>query len=312
MELWDYAELSPEELLARIKEAKEHKGAVILAHNYQRPEIQQVADFLGDSLQLARKATEIDADIVVFCGVLFMAEVAAILNPDKKVLIPEIQAGCPLAACAAAEDVMALSRQHPDYAVVTYVNSSAEVKAVSDIVCTSANAVKVVSSLPPEKGVIFVPDKNLCRHAKKHTGRQNIICWDGNCYVHDRLSLADLRRAKTEHPEATIIVHPECPPEVQDAADLVFSTGGMYRYVKEHPGEPVVLGTEVGMVDRLHREFPQTPVYPMSERAICANMKLITLPKLARSLEEEIYEVKVPEGVARRAKRAIERMLEIK
>ncbi len=312
MELWDYAELPQEELIRRIKRAKEEKGAVILAHNYQRPEIQELADFLGDSLQLARKATEIDADIIVFCGVLFMAEVAAILNPDKKVLIPEIQAGCPLAACAAAEDVMALKKKYPDYAVVTYVNSSAEVKAVSDIVCTSANAVKVVESFPRDRGIIFVPDRNLCDYVKRQTGRQNIVCWPGNCYVHDRMTPEDVIRARNAHPEATVIVHPECPPEVQQEADLVFSTGGMYRYVKEHPGDPVVLGTEIGMVHRLNREFPETPIYPMVESAVCANMKLITLPKLARSLEEEIYEVKVPESVAERAKRAIERMLEVR
>ena len=312
MELWEYAKLPKNELIERIKRAKKEKNAVILAHNYQRIEIQLLADFRGDSLQLARKATQVNADIIVFCGVMFMAEVAAILNPDKKVLIPEHQAGCPLAAGATAEDVLELKQKYPDYAVVTYVNSTAEVKAVSDIICTSANAVDVVRSFPPERGIIFVPDKNLCRYVKVQTGRENIICWDANCYVHDRFTLEDVRRARQKHPEATIIVHPECPPEVQDAADLVFSTGGMYRYVKEHPGEPVVLGTEVGMIERLNHEFPGTPVYPMSEQAVCSNMKLITLAKLARALEEEIYEVKVPQPVADRARVAIERMLEIK
>ena len=311
MELWDYAKLDESELLERISVAKEKRNAVILAHNYQRIEIQRIADFKGDSLALARQAREVDAPVIVFCGVMFMAEVAKILNPRKTVLIPEIQAGCPLAASAAAEDIIAFKSKYPDYAVVTYVNSSANVKAVSDIICTSANSVKVVESFPKDKGIIFTPDKNLCRYTKVQTGRDNIICWDGNCYVHDRFTLDDVRSAKIKHPDATIIAHPECPPDVQDAADLIFSTGGMFRYVKEHPGEPVVIGTEVGMIERLRDEFPQTPVYPMSTRAICSNMKLITLAKLARALEQDMYKVNVPETVADRARVAIERMLEV-
>ncbi len=312
MELWEYAKLSREELVERILEAKRRLGAVILAHNYQRIEVQRIADFKGDSLGLARKAKEVDAPVILFCGVMFMAETAKILNPSRTVLIPDPQAGCPLAAHATAEDVARLKQKYPDYAVVTYVNSSAEVKAVSDVVCTSANAVEVVESFSPQKGIIFVPDKNLCRHVKVKTGRENIICWDGHCYVHDRFTLEDFRRARSEHPNAVVIVHPECPPDVQDAADLVASTGGMYRFAKSHRGTEIVLGTEVGMVERINDEFPDTPTYPMSKRAICSNMKLITLEKVARALEEGVYRVEVPQSVAQRARKAIERMLQIK
>lgn len=311
MELWDYAKLGENELLERISVARKRQNAVILAHNYQRIEIQRIADFKGDSLALAKQAVEIDAPVIIFCGVMFMAEVAKILNPQKTVLIPDIQAGCPLAACATAEDIIALKQKYSDYAVVTYVNSSAEVKAVSDIICTSANSVDIVESFPQDRGIIFTPDKNLCHYAKVRTGRDNIICWDGECYVHDRFTLDDVRASKMKHPGATIIVHPECPPDVQDAADLIFSTNGMFRYVEEHLSEPVVIGTEIGMVERLHDEFPQTPVYPMKVRAICSNMKLITLAKVARALEQNMYDVNVPENVANKAKVAIERMLAV-
>ncbi len=312
MELKEYTLLPRDELLKRIDTARNERNAVILAHNYQRIEVQQIADYRGDSLGLAQQAAQSNAPVIVFCGVMFMAEVAKIISPERTVLIPEIQAGCPLAAYAAVEDLIALKREYPEDAVVTYVNSTAEIKAESDVVCTSANSVKIVESFPREQGIIFAPDKNLCYHTKKITGRKNIVCWDGNCYVHDRFTLADLRKSKIEYPEATIIVHPECPPKVQDTADMVASTGGMYRYVKEHPGEPVVLGTEIGMIERLCDEFPGTPVYPMSPHAICSNMKLITLEKVARALEEDMYHVEVPDVVAGNARTAIERMLDVK
>ncbi len=311
MSIWDYARLSAGELVERISAAKSKIGAVILAHNYQRIEVQRIADFKGDSLGLARKAAEVDAPVILFCGVMFMAETAKILNPERTVLIPDPQAGCPLAAHASVDDVVKLKMEHPDYVVVTYVNSSAEVKAASDIVCTSANAVEVVSSFPREQGIIFVPDKNLCHYAKVQTGRDNVICWDGNCYVHDRFTIDDLREARRKHPRATIIVHPECPPDVQAEADLIASTGGMYRYAETHRGEEIVLGTEVGMVERIRDEFPDTPTFPMSKKAICSNMKLITLAKVARTLEERLYPVEVPEDIAKRARKAIEKMLEI-
>ncbi len=311
MQLWDYAKLSDDELLQRIESAKRKLGAVILVHNYQRGKIQKIADFLGDSLELARKAKEIDAPVILFCGVMFMAEMAKIINPDKVVLIPDAQAGCPLAAHASAGEIVKMRQKYPEYAVITYVNSSAEVKAVSDIVCTSANAVKVVESFPKNKGIIFVPDKNLCHYAKAQTNRENIVCWDGNCYVHDRFTSDDVKNACKKHPDATVIVHPECPPEVQNRADVIASTGGMYRYAQSHRGETIVLGTEIGMAERINSEFPDTPTFPMSKSAICSNMKLITLAKVARALEQDMYEVNVPQSVAEKAKIAIERMLEL-
>lgn len=312
MRLWDYAKLSDDELLQRISAAKKNLGAVILAHNYQRIEIQKLADFCGDSLGLARKAKEINAPVILFCGVMFMAETAKILNPERRVLIPDLQAGCPLAAHASADDIIHLKEKFKNYAVVTYVNSSAEVKAVSDIICTSANSVKIVQSFAQDKGIIFAPDKNLCHYTKKQTGRSNIICWDGHCYVHDRLTEEDVSRSREEHPNATIIVHPECPPTVQDAADIIASTGGMYRYAEQHRGEEIVLGTEIGMVERIRNDFPDTPCFPMAQKAICSNMKLITLAKVARALEENLYPIEIPDDIAERARIAIEKMLEIK
>ena len=307
--LLEYARMPQDELIERILSMKEELDAVIFAHNYQRIEVQRIADFRGDSLELARKAKELDAKIILFCGVMFMAETAKILNPEKTVLIPDVQSGCPLAAHASADDVIAMKKKFPNYAVVSYINSSAEVKAVSDIICTSANSVKVVNSIPEERGIIFLPDKNLCHYTKTQTHRENIVCWDGNCYVHDRFTVEDLKNARGKHPKAKIIVHPEAPPDVQKDADFIASTGGMYRFAKEHRGEEIVLGTEVGMVERINDEFPDTPTFPMSESAICSNMKLITLAKVARSLDEKIFEVVVPDEIAERAKIAIEKML---
>ncbi len=311
MHLWDYAKLSHEELTERILCAKKKLNAVILAHNYQRIEIQRIADFRGDSLELARKATAVDARIIVFCGVMFMAETAKILNPKATVLIPELQAGCPLAAHASADDILMLRERFPTYSVVIYINSSAEAKAVSHLVCTSSNAAKVVHSLPGDKGVIFVPDKNLCHYVKTQTRRKNIICWDGHCYVHDRITVDDVKKAREKYPDCVIIVHPECPPSVQDVADVIASTSGMLQWAKDHIDRTIVLGTEIGMVDRIRDELPNIKVFPMVDNAICSNMKLITLAKLARTMDELLYPVEIEEDIAIRARTAIERMLEI-
>jgi len=311
MGLWDYLNLPEEELVERINEARKKRNAVILAHNYQRIEVQRIADFRGDSLELAKIASKTDAEVIVFCGVMFMAETAKIINPERTVLIPDFQAGCPLAAYATADKVLEFKKMYPDHAIVTYINSSAEVKAVSDIVCTSANSVKVVEYFPKDKGIIFVPDKNLCYYTKKQTGRENIICWEGNCYVHDRITLENVRHARQEHPEAVLIVHPEVPPEVQEVADFIASTSGMYRYVKEHPDTPAIIATEVGLIERIKDEVKGAEVYPISERAICSNMKLITLPKVLMALEENVYEVVVPDEIAKKARTAIERMLSV-
>ncbi len=312
MDIFEYSRLSKEEIAKRIDKAKCNLGAVIIAHSYQRIEVQQIADIVGDSLELTREVVNTDAPIIVFCGVMFMAETAKIINPDKVVLIPEIQAGCPLAAHATAEDVIRMKGKYPGYKVVTYINSTAEVKSVSDIVCTSANSVKVVESFPKEQGIIFVPDKNLCAYTKRITGRENIVCWDGHCYVHDRITAQDVLNARKMHPDAVIIAHPEVNSEVQELSDLIGSTSVMYRYVRDHPKQAVVLVTEYGLIQRINVEFPGTPVYPIYEHAICSNMKLITLEKVLRTLDEQIYEINIPNAIANRAGVAIDRMLAIK
>lgn len=311
MSLLDYAKFPREELKRRILELKAKRKAIILAHNYQRLDVQEIADIRGDSLELARSANKTEAEMIVFCGVMFMAETAKILNPEKIVVIPEPQAGCPLAAYATAEDVLRLKQQFPEHKIVSYINSSAEVKAVSDIICTSANAVKIVNSIPERTGIIFVPDKNLCRYVQKTTARKNIVCWDGHCYVHDRFTIEDVERARLEHPEAKIIVHPEVPADVQDAADMIESTGGMYRFVKNHPTVPVVLGTEIGLIERIKYEFPDSPVFPMSKKALCSNMKQTTLEKVIRALKDEYYKIELQKNTAEKARTAIEKMLAV-
>jgi quinolinate synthase len=312
MNLWDYANLSEGELIERIGVAKRDSGAVILAHNYQRLEIQKIADFCGDSLELARKVGELEAETIVFCGVMFMAETAKILNPKSRVLIPDPQAGCPLAAYGSADDITAMKAKYPDYAVVTYINSSAEAKAVSDVICTSANAPKVVASIPENRGIIFVPDKNLCYFVKKSVKRDNIVCWNGNCYIHDRFTATDVEHARASYPDAMLIVHPECAPDVQDRADLIFSTSRMAKWVDENAGKSVVLGTETGMIEKIKSINPMAKVYPLKKDAICSNMKLNTLSKVCRALEEGVFEVAVPTEIAKRAKLSIDRMLEIR
>ncbi len=309
MNLKDYADLSVSELRDRIAKAKSAKNAIILAHNYIRDEVQRVADILGDSLGLSRQAAATDADTIVFCGVMFMAETAKILAPEKTVLIPEKGAGCPLAACATMEDVLEMRRKYPDHIVISYVNTTAEVKAVTDICCTSGNALEVVRSVG-DKPVIFLPDKNLGAWVKRELEKENIIFWDGGCYVHQFIGLDDIERARAANPNATIIVHPECPPEVTETADVVASTAGMYRYVAEHD-EPVLLGTEIGLIERIQREMPEKKVGWVKGDAICSNMKLITLPKLARCLEQNLYEVTLDEPIRAAAEDSIRKMVEI-
>ena len=299
-----------EELKKKISRLKKKKNAVILAHNYQRDEIQDIADILGDSLQLARAATKVDADIIEFCGVRFMAESASILNPDKRVLLPVKEAGCPLADMVTPEKLRALKAQHPDAAVVCYVNSSAEVKAESDVACTSSNAIEVVKSLPNER-IIFVPDENLGKYVQLNVPEKEIILWKGFCPTHIRLSEEEVAKAKEEHPQAEFLAHPECNPEVLKLAEQVCSTGGMFKYAKASKSKEFIIGTESGMLYRLQKENPGKKFYLPSEHLICANMKLTTLGWVAHSLEAEVYEVKVPEEVRDRAKKSLDRMLEI-
>lgn len=305
----EYAALSHEELAERIQWRKKELNAVILGHNYQRLEIQDVSDFLGDSLALSQEAADTDADIIVFCGVHFMAETAKILSPQKMVLMPDPGAGCPMADFVTAESLRELKAQHPEAAVVTYVNSSAEVKAESDICCTSANAIPVVESIPADRPIIFVPDRNLAQWVIDQTGRDNIIPWDGYCHVHDDMVLDELEFAIEDHPNALVVIHPEARQELLDRADMVTSTSGMVRMAAEH--DELIIGTERGLVDMLQREYPEKTFIPLSKAAICGNMKANTPAKLAWSLDHLRFEVTMPEEIRARAETALQRMLEI-
>lgn len=296
-------------LADKIHSLKRTKKAVILAHNYQLGEVQDIADFVGDSLELSRIAAENSADVIVFCGVRFMAETASILCPDKMVLLPEASAGCPMANMATAEAVRKKKQELPQAAVVCYVNSTAEVKAESDICCTSANAVEVVASLDNEQ-IIFVPDQYLGRYVSTKIKKQYFF-WPGYCPAHVRISPDDILRLKKEYPEAKVVVHPECRPEVIALADEALSTGGMCRYARRDDVEQLIIGTEIGMLYRLKKENPHKQFIPASEQAICPDMKLITLEKILHSLETMSPEVRVPEDIRLRAKVAVDRMLEV-
>lgn len=293
-----------------IRELKEKRKAVILAHYYQRPEVKEIADFVGDSLQLAQQSASIDAEVIVFCGVYFMAESAKILSPEKTVLLPEKNAGCYLADRATGEAVRARKEEIPGCVVVTYVNSSAAVKAESDIACTSSNAVQVVNSLPNDKPVLFVPDRNLGHYISRKTGRQ-LILWDGCCNVHDNLTVAEIDAARAAHPGALVMVHPECRPEVIDAADHVSSTGGMLKFAKESPNRAFIIGTEEGMIYSLQQACPDKLFYPAAHQLTCPDMKLTTLEKVKQTLEGMEPQIQVDPGTAKKAQRALARMLEI-
>jgi quinolinate synthase len=292
--------------IARLKAARK---AVILAHNSQLAEVQDIADFVGDSLELSRRATTVEAEVIVFCGVMFMAETAKLLNPQRTVLIPDPRAGCPMCDMAPVEAVRARKAHLPGVPVVAYVNTTAAVKAEADICCTSANAVKVVSSVP-ERQVLFLPDRNLGYWVQRHTDKQ-IILWDGYCPTHQRILAQQVRKLKEEHPAAVVVVHPECTPDVIDLADEVLSTGQMIRWARETQAKEVIVGTELGLIHRLNRENPEKTFIPISRLTTCPNMKRITLEKVVWALEDMYYRVEVPEAIAAPARRAIERMLEI-
>lgn|SRR5208283_2026812 len=321
-------------VINEIIELKSAKKALILSHNYQRDEVQDIADFVGDSLELSRTAATKECDIIVFCGVHFMAESASILSPDKTVLLPESEAGCPMADMIEVSSARKVWKTFPGYEtqpsfvfpheftlrdiksvypgvpVVAYVNTTAMVKAESDICCTSANVVKVMESLPDEK-VICVPDRNLSLWAQKNTGKQ-VIAWDGFCHVHDRVTSKDVEKAKQEHPAALFIAHPECRLEVLGLADHVTSTSGMLRFAKASHKNEFIIGTEVGLLHRLRRENPSKIFYPLRKDMICPNMKKTTLRSVLTSLREMRPSIKVPEEIRIPAKRALDRMLEIK
>ncbi len=296
----------------KIRALKTARNAIILAHNYQVPEVQDVADLVADSLLLSQKAASTDAEVIVFCGVHFMAETAAILAPEKKVLIPDLEAGCSLSATITAATLRKWKAEHPGAIVVTYVNSSAEVKAESDYCCTSSNAVKVVESIPAGKEILFAPDMYLGQWVRERTGRK-IHLWPGSCHVHHMIKTEDIKELKEEHPKAEFIMHPECGcmSTCLPLADKVLSTEGMARYAKESPSKEFIVATETGILHRMEKESPEKTFYPSNARAICEFMKMITLEKVLWSLEDLKYEVKVPKDVADRARLAIERMVAI-
>jgi quinolinate synthase len=321
-------------LREEILQLKEQRKAIILSHNYQRDEVQEIADFVGDSLDLSRTAASIDCDIILFAGVTFMAESAAILSPDKIVLTTEMDALCPMADMIRVNSprpvrkefpgfenpppfifprefsLMDIKRKYPGVPVVAYVNTTADVKAESYICCTSANVVKVVDSLPDEK-VICIPDKNLSLWAAKNT-RKEIIAWDGFCHVHERVNVGDVTKARAEHPEALFMAHPECRLEVLETADHVTSTSGMLRFAKTSSEKEFIVGTEIGLLYRLRKENPDKVFYPLREDMVCPEMKKTTLKSLYRALKEDTYLIKLPDEIRIPAKKALDRMLEIR
>lgn len=299
---------SKDDLIDEIKRLKKRRQAVILAHNYQLPEIQDIADFTGDSLGLSRQAAETKAKVIVFCGVDFMAQTAAILSPHKKVIMPVSSAGCALAEMITVSKLKKMKKKHPKAKVVCYVNTSASIKAESDICCTSSNSVKVVNSLPKDKEIIFIPDENLCNYTSKETKRE-LICWRGYCPVHKNILLKDIKSILKKYPKAKVMVHPECTPAVVNLADAVVSTSGMLKYAKKSKDKEFIVSTEVDMLHRLKKENPNKRFFPASIKAVCPTMKLITLDKLLSSLENLSYEVKVPADIIKKAKRGIEKML---
>lgn len=302
--------LNEQQTIKRINLLRKKKNAVILAHNYQLGETQDIADFTGDSLELSMKAAETDADVIVFCGVKFMAETAFILSPKKTVLLPVLEAGCPMADMADAEELKKLKAKHPDALVVTYVNSSAEVKAETDVCVTSANALKIVSALPRNREIIFVPDKNLGAYIRKKAGR-DMILWPGYCPTHMRITAEQISRRKKEFPEAKVIIHPESCLDAIALADEVLSTGGMCKFAKQSSTKQIIVATELGLIYRLQKENPDKQFIPVSEQAVCPNMKMNRLEDILQSLENDRHIIYIPENIRSAAEKSIRKMLEM-
>lgn len=307
-----------EQLQDRIRELKKSKNAIILAHYYTRPEVQQVADFVGDSLQLARAAQGTEADIILFAGVHFMGETAKVLSPDKKVLIPDMEAGCSLADSCPADDFARFIEAHPGHTVVSYVNTSVAVKALTDIVCTSSNALQVVRSIPESTPVIFGPDRNLGSYIKSITGRENMVIWDGACHVHERFSLEGILRLKREHPGAQVLVHPECKQQIVLVADHVGSTAALLDYARKSDADEFIVVTEPGIIFKMQEACPEKrfiPAPPTDSSCACNDcsyMKLVTLPKIIDTLQNELNAIEIPAEIAEKAVKPILRMLEVK
>ncbi len=297
------------QIIKEIARLKEQRNAVILGHFYQRPEVQDIADYVGDSYGLSKQAAATTAEVIVFCGVHFMAESAYILSPGKTVLLPELEAGCPMADMADEKELVALKAKHPEAAVVSYVNTSAAVKAESDICCTSANVLQVIESLP-HKEVIFTPDRNMGRYIADKTDKR-IILWEGYCYTHDRMRAEDFARAKRQHPDALTVVHPECPPEVLALADHITGTSGMMKLAASEPQTTFIIGTESGMGYALGKTAPGKKFIFPSDDMICATMKLTSLESVLNSLKNLEHRITVPEAVREKAYRALNRMLQV-
>lgn len=305
------------DIVEKIKQLKKEKNAIILAHYYQEPEIQDIADYVGDSLQLSQKAAETDADMIVFAGVHFMAETAKILSPDKIVVLPDANAGCSLADSCPPDEFKKFTDAHPDHTVITYVNCSAEIKSLTDIVCTSSNALKIVNSIPADKPIIFAPDKNLGKYIMKETGR-DMLLWDGSCIVHEAFSIEKLLDLHKEHPDATIIAHPESEAHILQTATYVGSTAGMINYVKEHPEKKFIVATEAGILHKMAQVVPETILIPAPAHedntcacSECHFMKMNTLQKLHDCMLNESPQIEIPEEIQERALLPITRMLEL-
>jgi len=296
------------EMVEDIRRLKKRLDAVILAHNYQVEEVQAIADHIGDSLELSRIAASAPQRMIVFCGVKFMAETAKILSPAKTVLLPRLDAGCPMADMITVAELRSLRERHPDAAVVAYVNSSAEIKAESDVCCTSANAVAVVRQVPARR-VIFVPDQNLGAYVQRRVPEKELILYEGFCFVHSRIRVNDIEATKREHPQAVVVVHPEVPPAVQEIADEILSTSGMLRFARSSDKLEFIVATEQGLLERLKQENPGKAFYPAGMARICVNMKRTELADVHRALKEKKYEVRVPEAIREKAVRALNGML---
>lgn len=305
------------DLIQKITDLKRRKNAVILAHYYTRPEVQEVADFVGDSLALSAVAAETDADIILFAGVVFMGETAKVLSPDKKVLMPDMEAGCSLAESCDVKDFEAFRKKYPDHKVVSYVNTSVGVKALTDICCTSSNAVKVIGSMPPGQKLIFAPDRNLGDYLKRITGRDDIVLWDGACHVHEKFSLEKILELKREHPSAKVLAHPECKKPVLMAADFVGSTSAIIDFVGRDGGKEYIVATESGILHEMRSKYPDVeliPAPPIDSTCGCNDcefMKLVTLQKMYDALLNETPEVIIDEDIRTRAETSIRRMLEL-
>jgi len=304
-------EIEIKTLQKKIRQRVKERNAIVLVHNYKRPEVQDIADLCGDSLELSIKASQTDADVIVFCGVHFMAETAAILCPDKKVLFPVLDAGCPMADMITAEALREKRQEIPDATVISYVNTTADVKAESDICCTSANVVRVAESVDPSVEIFMTPDRNLAQYTQKNTNR-NIRYWDGYCPIHNGLTVDQVKKVKQAHPEAVFLAHPECPPDVLDQADVIKSTSGMLAYAAESDRQEFIIGTETGILYPMSKANPDKTFIPADPNMVCEDMKKTGLADILKALEELQPEVKVPDDIRVKAKGAVDRMLAIR